>query len=178
MVEAALRSVVRDALAQAAESGLPGAHHFYITFRTDFPGVELPGFLHSQYPQEMTIVLEHQFWGLEVDEASFAVTLSFHGQNERLTIPFAAIAAFADPSVKFGLEFRAGEDDGADSPAAARDAKPTALAKPQAAESAEIKPGGKASAGKAAGPKVVGPVAEAEAAKPGEVVKLDAFRKK
>jgi hypothetical protein len=106
MVENALRSVVREALAVTAEYGLPGAHHFYITFRTDYPGVEMPDFLHAQYPQDMTIVLEHQFWGLEVDETRFAVTLSFRNQTHRLSIPLAAITAFADPSVKFGLEFR------------------------------------------------------------------------
>src|ERR1700761_6176914 len=100
MVENALRSVVREALAVTAEYGLPGAHHFYITFRTDYPGVEMPDFLHAQYPQDMTIVLEHQFWGLEVDEHHFAVTLSFRNQTHRLSIPLSAITAFADPSVK------------------------------------------------------------------------------
>src|ERR1700754_3563033 len=109
MVENALRSVVREALAVTAEYGLPGAHHFYITFRTDYPGVEMPDFLHAQYPQDMTIVLEHQFWGLEVDDLRFAVTLSFRNQTHRLSIPLAAITAFADPSVKFGLEFRSEE---------------------------------------------------------------------
>ena len=106
MVENALRGVVREALAVAAERGLPGAHHFYITFRTDMPNVEIPDFLKGQYPHEMTIVLEHQFWGLEVDERQFSVTLSFRNLPQRLTIPFAAVTAFSDPSVKFGLEFR------------------------------------------------------------------------
>jgi hypothetical protein len=106
MVENALRGVVREALIVAAERGLPGAHHFYITFRTDMPGVDIPDFLKGQYPQEMTIVLEHQFWGLEVDERQFAVTLSFRNLPQRLTVPFAAVTAFSDPSVKFGLEFR------------------------------------------------------------------------
>lgn len=107
MVEAALRGVVREALARTAANGLPGAHHFYITFRTRFAGLGLPDHLARQYPEEMTIVLEHQFWELEVLEHRFSVTLSFHNKPERLTIPFDAITAFADPAVKFGLQFQA-----------------------------------------------------------------------
>jgi uncharacterized protein len=150
MVEKALRSVVRDALAVTAEQGLPGAHHFYVTFRTDHPGVDIPDFLRAQYPHEMTIVLEHQFWGLEVDEIRFSVTLSFHSQAQRLTVPLAAITAFADPSVKFGLEF----------PVEPVEAQPVAVAPPPEAVPLEA--------------------ARKEPAtdKPGEVVKLDAFRKK
>ena len=109
MVEDALRGVVREALAQVVERGLPGSHHFYITFRTVHPGVTMPDFLRAQYPQEMTIVLQFQFWGLEVDDEAFSVTLSFHSQHQRLTVPLAAITAFADPSVKFALEFQSGE---------------------------------------------------------------------
>ena len=111
MVEAALRGVVREALARAAASGLPGAHHFYITFRTDAPGLALPDFLRKDYPDEMTIVLEHQYWDLEVEEEKFSVGLSFKNRNEKLTIPFAAITAFADPSVKFGLQFQAASEE-------------------------------------------------------------------
>jgi hypothetical protein len=117
MVEDALRGVVRGALAVVMERGLPGAHHFYITFRTDFPGVDIPAFLKAQYPGEMTIVLQFQFWGLELTERSFAVTLSFHGQAQRLVIPFAAITSFADPSVKFGLEFKPDSEAPVDTPA-------------------------------------------------------------
>ncbi len=106
MVEAALRGVVREALARAAANGLPGAHHFYITFRTRFPGLHLPDDLARQYPDEMTIVLEHQFWELEVNEHCFSVMLSFQNRPEHLTIPFEAITAFADPAVKFGLQFQ------------------------------------------------------------------------
>ncbi len=111
MVEAALRGVVREALARAAAKGLPGAHHFYITFRTRFPGVALPDYLGQQYPDEMTVVLEHQFWDLDVSEACFSVTLSFQNKPERLVIPFDAITAFADPAVKFGLQFQETPDD-------------------------------------------------------------------
>lgn len=106
MVEAALRGVVREALARAAANGLPGAHHFYITFRTHFPGLRLPDDLARQYPDEMTIVLEHQFWELEVSEHCFSVMLSFQNRPEHLSIPFEAITAFADPAVKFGLQFQ------------------------------------------------------------------------
>src|SRR6185437_5237385 len=95
MVETALRGVVREALARAAASGLPGAHHFYITFRTRFPGLALPEHLVTQYPDEMTIVLEHQFLDLEVQEDRFLVTLNFRSKSERLVIPFEAITAFA-----------------------------------------------------------------------------------
>jgi uncharacterized protein len=106
MVEAALRGVVREALARIASNGLPGAHHFYITFKTGFEGVELPTQLRAKHPEEMTIVLEHKFWDLEVEEDHFAVTLSFQDKPERLVVPFEAILSFADPAVKFGLQFQ------------------------------------------------------------------------
>ncbi|HET6160100.1 MAG TPA: ClpXP protease specificity-enhancing factor SspB [Dongiaceae bacterium] len=105
MVEDALRGVVRRALTDVSSSGLPGDHHFYLTFRTGEPGVQIAPALKSQYPKEMTIVLQHQFWGLEVGEDGFAVTLSFGGKHERLVVPYRAIVSFADPSVKFGLQF-------------------------------------------------------------------------
>src|SRR3989337_719135 len=105
MVEDALRGVVRRALIDVSGSGLPGEHHFYLTFRTAEPGVQIAPALKSQYPKEMTIVLQHQFWGLEVGDDGFAVTLSFGGKHERLVVPYRAIVSFADPSVKFGLQF-------------------------------------------------------------------------
>ncbi len=105
MVERALRGVVRDALARVAQEGPRGAHHFYIGFATGMPGVGVPDSLRERFPEEMTIVLQHQFWDLEIGEESFSVSLSFQKQLERLTIPFAAIRSFADPSVNFALEF-------------------------------------------------------------------------
>jgi hypothetical protein len=105
MVETALRSVVRESLACAARDGLRGGHHFYVSFQTRAPGVSLPEHLLEKYPDEMTIVLQHQFWDLEVEEHRFSVLLSFQNKPEPLTIPFSAITAFADPSVKFGLQF-------------------------------------------------------------------------
>ena len=107
MVETALRGVARQALAVAARDGLSGDHHFYISFRTPASGVVLPPQLLAKYSEEMTIVLQHQFWGLEVGDEAFSVSLSFSGRVERLTIPYAAIVSFADPSVKFGLQFTA-----------------------------------------------------------------------
>src|SRR5262245_3098460 len=105
MVEDALRGVVRRALSDVSKSGLPGDHHFYLTFRTGEADVQIAPALKSQYPKEMTIVLQHQFWGLEVNEDGFAVTLSFGGKHERLVVPYRSIVSFADPSVKFGLQF-------------------------------------------------------------------------
>ena len=109
MVERALRGVVRDALTRASREGLRSAHHFYIGFDTRMPGIVIPESLRARYPEEMTIVLQHQFWDLEIGEDSFSVTLSFDKQLERLTIPLAAVRGFADPSVNFALEFAAPE---------------------------------------------------------------------
>ncbi|WP_375594053.1 ClpXP protease specificity-enhancing factor SspB [Algihabitans albus] len=109
LVEEAMRGVVRAALERAAEEGLPGEHHFYITFRTGEDDVEIPGWLRERYPEEMTIVLQHRFSDLEVDERGFGVTLSFNEVPARLEVPYMAIAAFADPSVRFGFTFAAGQ---------------------------------------------------------------------
>ena len=106
MVEEALRGVVSKALQQAAIHGLPKEHHFYITFKTGRGDVDIPVFLKERYPDEMTIVLEHQFWDLKIHEREFEVALSFNDKRERLLIPFNAITAFSDPSVKFGLQFQ------------------------------------------------------------------------
>jgi hypothetical protein len=101
----ALRGAVRKVLTRVAEDGLPGEHFFYIGFRIDHPGVSVPRFLRDQYPEEMTIVLQNQYWDLEVDEEGFSVTLTFNGSRQRLNIPFYALTAFADPSAEFGLRF-------------------------------------------------------------------------
>jgi uncharacterized protein len=155
MVEEALRGVVRKALTEAAEQGLPGAHHFYITFETDHPHVAIADHLKSRYPEEMTIVLQHQFWGLEVEESRFSVTLSFNDRHERLTVPFEAVTAFADPAVKFGLRFERQEDG---SPAAA--ASPSATNLPEEA------------------PAPADAAAERPASEGAKVVALETFRKK
>lgn len=104
-VEDALRSVVQRSIAYVVEHGLPGDHHLYITFRTDHPGVEMSDDLRERYASEMTIVLQHQFWDLCSDDKGFRVTLSFGSIPHDLAVPYDAVIAFADPSVRFGLQF-------------------------------------------------------------------------
>jgi hypothetical protein len=159
LTDAALRSVVRDALRRVEKQGLIGSHHFCITFKTYFPGVEIPDFLREQYPDEMMIILQHQYSGLRVKDDHFQVMLSFKKIPATLTVPFAALTQFVDPGVQFGLQFQ-GTDaaDGSKKPPALSGAKPAPLA----------------------GPKPVPePAHEAEKpSAPAEVVSLDAFRKK
>jgi len=170
LAQAALRGVVRTVLEDAAKKGLPGEHHFKITFNTTAPGARLSDRMRARYPQEMTIVLQHQFWDLVVSEQAFEVGLSFGGIGEKVAVPFDAITAFYDPSVQFGFQFEtiegvaaAGVAAGASTterpaPAAARppveESKPEALPAPSSAE---------ATPGTGTG---------------GEVVRLDRFRKK
>ena len=116
LTQAAMRGVVREALGVALESGLPGLHHFYITFRTRNPDVTIADRLLAQYPDEMTIVMENQYWDLVVDDDKFSITLSFGGAPQTLVIPYAAITAFVDPSVKFGLQLDAKPDDALEAP--------------------------------------------------------------
>ena len=175
LVDEALRGVVRRVLTHAAEHGLPGTHHFYISFRTTEPGVEMPDYLRAKYPDEMTIVLQHQYWGLEVTEQTFEVTVSFNKRNERLKVPFAALSAFVDPSVRFGLQFE--KRGGGAQSLPAPDKRP-ALVGPAAGATGDAKP-----AAEPAPPPETSPDADAD--KPAEekesgakVVTLDAFRKK
>lgn len=161
LVDGALKGVVREALALAARRGLPGAHHFYVTFKTTHPGVEVSDALHGRYPDEMTIVLQHQFWGLEANEDAFEVTLSFSGVSERLKVPYAALTSFVDPSVKFGLQFRAG--------AAAAPASTQASQASNAAKTTEAKP---------AEPKALTGAETAPAEPADKIISLDSFRKK
>ncbi|MDA1090391.1 MAG: ClpXP protease specificity-enhancing factor SspB [Proteobacteria bacterium] len=105
-IEEALKSVIRRSLNYAAENGLPGEHHFFLSYRTDVEGVEMPGYLKAEHPEEMSIVLQHQFDELIVNEDAVWVTLKFRGKPERLRIPFAAMVSFADPSVNFGLQLK------------------------------------------------------------------------
>jgi hypothetical protein len=135
----ALRQVIRAALARAAgPAGLPGEHHFYISFRTQAPGVAIPEELLSRYPEDMTIVLQNQFWDLNPGEAAFSVTLQFSGQPKSLFIPYAAITRFYDPSVRYMLQFAPmDEADAADAAAAAtapapKIPEPKPLAEPSA----------------------------------------------
>ncbi|MEM8770571.1 MAG: ClpXP protease specificity-enhancing factor SspB [Pseudomonadota bacterium] len=110
MMQQALRYLMRDVLNLVSDIGdAPGEHHFYIEFRTGFPGVTMPDELRQEYPERMTIVLQHQFEDLTVDQAGFGVTLWFKGKESRLEIPFVAVTSFADPSVEFGLRFEPAE---------------------------------------------------------------------
>lgn len=110
MVQNALRSVVREALEHTVKYGLVGDHHFYIAFDTTHPDTVLPPHLKERFPEEMTIVLQHQYWDLEVDEDGFSVTLNFDRRSSNLQVPFAALKGFFDPSVQFGLQFEADDD--------------------------------------------------------------------
>jgi hypothetical protein len=105
MIDTAMRGVVRDALRQIGRDGLPGEHHFFISFQTQFPGVAMSPQLRARYPEEITIVVQHQFWDLVVTEKQFSIMLSFNNIPEKLVVPFDALTAFADPSIKFGLQF-------------------------------------------------------------------------
>jgi hypothetical protein len=153
-IQESLRGVLRFALDRAAAEGLPGDHHFYLTFRTDAPGVVLPERLRAQYPQEMTIVLQHQFDDLRTTETGFSVKLYFGGVPASLAIPWAAVTQFADPSVRFGLRF--------DAPQGTPERTPKTPPQPALPAPPPAAPGPAA------------PGAEA----PSPVVSLDAFRKR
>ncbi|MBS0518580.1 MAG: hypothetical protein JSR90_07795 [Proteobacteria bacterium] len=178
LVDDALRSVVRRVLTQVADKGLPGSHHFYISFRSHDPGVELPEYLRQKYPEEMTIVLQHQYWDLIVTNDTFEVTVSFNKQQERIKVPFAALSAFVDPSVRFGLQFDRKEK------AAAPAEKPESVP-PTPLPAPEKRP---SLTGPAPAPGTADGEAKTEATEAGEtakgedaaskVVKLDSFRKK
>jgi hypothetical protein len=150
-IEQALRQVVALAIEHAASQGLPGGHHFYITFRTDFPGVVVPPRLRAQYPREMTIVLQHQFWDLRYDREAQAISvgLSFGGVPTTLTIPLDAVVEFADPHIRYGLRFQPAEPPPGE-----------ASEEPQAAEPEQPAP------------------EQPAPAEPAQVVSLDAFRRR
>lgn len=161
LAQEALRGVIRKALRIARDEGLPGDHHFYISFRTGAPGVEISERLRSQYPEEITIVLQHQFWNLEVMDDYFSVDLTFNKVPERLVVPYAAVQGFFDPSVQFGLQFNVEGAPDSEIP-------PEMAEQPAAAEASRS---------------MEEPLAQEENTEPdeettGEVVSLDAFRKK
>jgi uncharacterized protein len=105
LIDNAMRGVVRDALIHISKHGLPGDHHFFVSFQTNFPGVSISPQLKSRYPEEITIVIQHQFWDLTITDSQFSLMLSFNNIPEKLVVPYDALTAFADPSVKFGLQF-------------------------------------------------------------------------
>jgi uncharacterized protein len=171
LAQAALRGVVRTVLADAAKKGLPGEHHFNITFNTTAPGVRLSDRMRTQYPQAMTIVLQHQFWDLDVGEQFFEVGLSFGGVPERVAVPFDAITAFFDPAVQFGFQFEVAESR------AAGEADAAAKAPDQATAPAATQPAmpSKIDALPAPAPETT---SDGTSGGGGEVVRLDRFRKK
>jgi uncharacterized protein len=159
--EDAMREVALRALEHVGEHGLPGEHHFYLTFRTDAPGVQIPGHLKARYPEEMTIVIQHQFWDLKVDrvKGEVSVGLSFGGVPARLVVPIASMTAFWDPHVRIGLRFGPQEAEEAEGEDAAAEPAPFPAREPAAAEAEAEAP------------------AEAPEA-PAQVVSLDAFRRR
>lgn len=197
LAQQALRGVVRTVLADAAKNGLPGDHHFKITFATVAPGVRLSERMRAQYPEAMTIILQHQFWDLIVTDDAFEVGLSFGGIPERLAIPFDAVTAFYDPAVQFGFQFEMLEAGATGAPIAAAEApeqsgepRGRVAAEPIRSESGKNEPAkigpAKIAPAKNAPAKIVpakSEVASTESPEPaptggGEVVRLDRFRKK
>jgi hypothetical protein len=129
LVRQAFLDLVRKVLARAAEEGLPGDHHFYLTFATAHDGVELSPRLRQKFPEEMTVVLQHQYWNLQADAAGFSVTLRFGGAPERVVVPWPALRSFTDPSVDFGLQLRPADAQAeASTEATTREQNPPALA--------------------------------------------------
>ena len=193
LVQEALRSVVRKVLGDAARDGLPGEHHFFITFRTDAPGVQISPRTKERFPKEITIILQHQFWDLNVTEFGFEVGLSFSNVPERLSVPWEALSGFFDPSVEFGLKFELQDiepEEGANDTEPAP--RPTALPAPKSPARSDKAPRGAGSEPAEVAP-AARPKGKAEAkpekaastapGKPGEggdqkVISIDAFRKK
>ena len=181
---------MRTVLADVAKKGLPGEHHFKITFNTAAPGVRLSDRLRAQYPETMTIILQHQFWDLAVGERAFEVGLAFGGMSERLAVPFDSIVAFYDPAVQFGFQFEAidaaatGERSDAAKDTAKTGAKPAPAREDKTAQQAPALPPGKSAAGKKSEPAAPSGATEPPSGgddKPGgggEVVRLDRFRRK
>jgi len=174
LTQQALRGVVRNVLTEAAKrKSLPGDHHFYISFDTTAEGVRMSDRLRVQYPEQMTIILQHQFWDLAVTERGFEVGLSFGGVPEKLAIPFDAITGFFDPSVQFGLQFEDVSEG--------EERSPAANAQDKAAKKKRIIPPVPAAVAPPSPPAAQTPPVEPEPDKPdggGEVVRLDRFRKK
>jgi hypothetical protein len=172
LAQEALRGVVKRVLADVARTGVPGEHHFYISFNTQYPGVRISPRLREKYPEEMTVILQHQFWDLTVGEHNFEVGLSFSNVPEKLNVPFDAITGFFDPSVKFGLKFETlsqiASDAKPEKPPAPREVTKGARSEPQ--ESPPVKKKTE---------KTDKPAKEAPAGENGaQVVSLDKFRKK
>ena len=180
LVQDALRSVVRRVLADTARSGLPGEHHFNIAFKTQAAGVVVPASIKARFPDEMSIILQHEFWDLAVSQDAFEVSLNFSRRPERLTIPFDAITGFTDPSVPFGfkLEPRVPEEKPEVQTAPAATLEPRQAAAPKPAARSEAKPAPERAAKPNAKPGGDAPDKDAGANGAAKVVSIDAFRKK
>ena len=194
LVQDALRGMVRDLLVKVARDGLPGDHHFFITFKTHAPGVQLSARMKARYPDEITIVLQHQFWDLVVTERQFEVGLSFSNIPERLVVPFSALSGFHDPSVPFMLKFEPKEASAAEEQSTEpTPALPRAVSKPESIRPASAKrPAAETAKGeaavqdkqadkaadKSADKQEAAPAAASSEGEPGKVVSIDAFRKK
>ncbi|WP_185985047.1 SspB family protein [Aureimonas mangrovi] len=178
LAQDALRGVIRKVLTEVVKTGLPGEHHFFITFLTSAPGVRLSSRLREKYPELMTIVVQHQYWDLSVNDTSFEIGLSFSDIPERLLIPFAAIRGFYDPAVNFELEFDVRDveaaNEGTEEPAPA----PTPIAAVPSTRPAPAKGPKAAPAAEKAKDESGETTEEPAAEKSAEVVSLDAFRKK
>ena len=168
MAQDALRGVVRSALAKVERSGLPGEHHLFIALDTRNPEVQISERLRKKYPEEITIVLQHQFWNLEVGDTAFSVELTFDNVLEKLVVPFAAIKGFFDPAVQFGLQFEMKP-----SPVGEATGKPTQDAAAEAPPAEARKAGARPARGNGSG--TAKELAEAD---PRKIVSLDQFRKK
>ncbi len=198
LTQEALRDVIRKVLEEVSVAGLPGEHHFFITFRTDHPGVRVSARMRERYPEEMTIVIQHSYWDLKVTETGFEIDLSFDEILERLRIPFSALKGFFDPHVKFGVQFDTShleaansdgdfdEDEKAERPATSsvpqvaltqKVAKKTSKKKPATGEKTPAKPPVKAAA-KTASKNRKAPKEQASSGETAEIVSLDTFRKK
>lgn len=166
LAQEALRGVMRKVLQEVAQTGLPGNHHFFITFRTGAPGVRISSRLKERYPEQMTIVLQYQYWDLKVDEKGFEVMLSFSDVPEKLEVPFSAVRGFYDPAVNFELEFLEAEEasPAEQTPEPAAGSEPVSKGKPKRAKKDKAMDDASAE--------------EPAPTKGAEVVSLDAFRKK
>jgi uncharacterized protein len=187
LAQDALRGVVRSVLADVAVRGLPGDHHFFISFDTRAEGVKISDRLREKYPEDLTIVLQHQYWDLIVSEDRFEVGVSFNGVPERLTIPFAAVKGFFDPSVQFGLQFELAtepkqlEKDKAqdtDAKAGGETPAPRPALRGAASEPEETRPRGSVPATKKKATEPAAPPEPEEKAPGADIVRLDKFRKK
>ncbi len=168
LIDSAMRNVVREALVHVDHYGLPGDHHFFISFQTNYPGVSISPQLKARYPEEITIVVQHQFWDLKITDKQFSIMLSFNNIPEKLVVPFDALTAFADPSIKFGLQFHGKK--AATSGNVAND-KEEAVSCPATGKNGSEKPPMAAFEEDA-------PTENAEAANDTKVISLESFRKR